>query len=132
MADGSCILSSQDRARHAPDEMIMQRSRSGCAAVHVGIDGTVRCGSLGGGPRPRKHALRVATVCVAACSGYYRAERLSIRRQQLMQLARVCLCAQCCGRCNGAYYDDVASTGGHPWDGIVLPHLEVDSIRPDY
>ena len=45
MVDGSCILSSQDRARHAPDEMVMQRSGSGYAAMHVGIDGTVRRGS---------------------------------------------------------------------------------------
>lgn len=42
MADGSCILSSQGRARHAPDEEVMQRSGNGYAAMHVGIDGMIQ------------------------------------------------------------------------------------------
>lgn len=45
-ADGSCILSSQGRASNAPDGVVMQRSESGYAAMHVGIDGTVRDGTV--------------------------------------------------------------------------------------
>lgn len=60
MADGSCILSSQGRARHAPDEEVMQRSGSGYAAVHVGIDGSsVSNACVEGGNRLRRGSWRL-------------------------------------------------------------------------
>lgn len=86
MADGSCILSLEGHARHAPDEVVMQHAEGGCAATGARtlgwIKGTVRRGSS---------CVSVATDCVAARSGYHRAERPSIRGQQLIQLVRVCL-----------------------------------------
>lgn len=53
---------------------------------------TVRYGLVRRGSSDSKHALQVPTGCVAARGGYHRAERPSIRGQQLVQLARVCLC----------------------------------------